>query len=142
MLDINFMLVVSLAVLAGMIFHQIWYSPRFFGEEWMKLAHVSKTNATKGRENKFLITCFSLFALATTLFTIITWAGAKTAITGVLVGIWIGCGVSGITLMLPFLWEGRPVRLFLITAGHQIISIIIMCALMAHAIGKFSLPAG
>ncbi len=35
------------------------------------------------------------------------------------------------------LGEGRSIKLFLITAGHQVVSIIVMCMLMAHRSAPF-----
>jgi len=137
-IEVNFMLIVTIAVIAAMLLRYAWFSPKAFGPEWMKLAHVSKAAIEKDKHNRFMITCFAYFAIATTLFTIINWSGARNAADGALVGIWIGCGIAGISMMLPFLWEGRPIRLFVITAGHQVVSIIAMSMLMAHMIGTFS----
>ena len=137
-IEVNFMLVVLVAVIASMALRYAWFSDHAFGTEWLKLAHVSKSALAKDASNRMMITCFAYFAMATTLFTLLNWTGTKTAADGFLVGVWIGGGVAGMSLLLPFLWEGRNIRLFLITAGHQLASIVLMCALMAYMIGKYS----
>ncbi|MEZ0226616.1 MAG: DUF1761 domain-containing protein [Alphaproteobacteria bacterium] len=139
-IDVNFMIIVFVGVMASMIFSSIWYSPKVFGDEWMKLANVSPSAAQNVRR-RMMITFFANFAIAMTLFTILNWAGANSTLTGAAAGIWIGSGISGMSLLIPYLWEGRPVRLFLITAGNMIFSIIIMSAVMAHLIGTFGTQA-
>jgi hypothetical protein len=139
-IDVNFMIIVFIGVTVSMIFSALWYSPRIFGNEWMKLANVNPS-AGQTVKRRMLITFFANFAVAMTLFTILNWAGAASALTGAAVGIWIGSGIAGMSLLIPYLWEGRPVRLFLITAGNMILSIIIMCGVMAHLIGTFGTHA-
>ncbi|TAL38908.1 MAG: DUF1761 domain-containing protein [Alphaproteobacteria bacterium] len=139
-IDVNFMIIVFIGVTASMIFSSIWYFPRIFGDEWMRLANVNPSVA-QNVKRRMLITFFANFAVAMTLFTILNWAGASSTLTGAAVGIWIGSGIAGMSLLIPYLWEGRPIRLFLITAGNMILSIIIMCAVMAHLIGTFGTQA-
>lgn len=139
-IDVNFMIIVFVGVTASMIFSSFWYSPKIFGDEWMKLANVNPS-AAQNVKRRMLITFFANFAVAMTLFTILNWAGANSTLTGAAAGIWIGSGIAGMTLLIPYLWEGRPIRLFLITAGNMISSIIIMCAVMAHLIGTFGTQA-
>jgi hypothetical protein len=139
-IDVNFMMIVFAGVVAAMIFGALWYSPKVFGNEWMKLSGVSAA-AARNAKRSMLITFFANFAIAMTLFTILNWAGANTTLRGAAVGIWIGCGLSGMSLLIPYLWEGRPIRLFLITAGNMISSVILMCTIMAHLIGTFGTQA-
>lgn len=56
-----------------------------------------------------------------------------------IVGVWIGGGLCCMSLLVPYLWEGRPAKLFLITAGNCFCTVVLMCAIMAHLIGTFHL---
>jgi hypothetical protein len=139
-IDINFMVIVFIAVAAAMVCGAVWYAPGVFGNAWMRLANVSPAAAQETKK-RMLITFFAYAAVATTLFTILVWAEAKTALQGVMLGLWLGFGLTGMSLLIPYLWEGRPVKLFLITAGNAVCSLTIMCAVMAHLIGVFGIKA-
>lgn len=135
-IEINFMVIITLAVMGAMAFSAFWYSPKIFGNTWMKLTGVSSTSS-RDFKKMMLFTCFAYFAIALTLFTIILWAGANTVKSGVIVGLWMGLGLSSMTLLIPYLWEGRSPKLFLITAGITVCNSVFMSAIIAHLVGKF-----
>lgn len=135
-LDLQFLTIVLIATVAAMAFSAFWYSPRIFGNAWMRLAGIPATHAQDGRK-MMVFTFFAYIALAMTLFMILTWAGAVTWRAGLLVGFWVGCGVSCMSVLVPYLWEGRALRLFLITAGNIVLAVTLMSTLMAHLSGAF-----
>ena len=137
-IGINFMVIVGLAVMGAMALSAFWYSPKIFGDKWMRLTGVSMSSC-KDAKGMMLYTCFAYFAIALTLFTIIIWAGASTAKEGIVVGLWVGLGLSAMTLLIPCLWEGKPSKLFLINGGITVLNTVFMSAIMAHLIGKFYL---
>ena len=137
-IGINFMVIISLAVMGAMALSMFWYSPKIFGDKWMKLTGVSMSSS-KDAKSMMLYTVFAYFAIALTLFTIIIWAGATTAAAGVIVGLWVGLGLSSMTLLIVGMWEGKPSKLFLINGGITVANTVFMSAIMAHLIGKFYL---
>lgn len=139
-IDVNFMAIVFAGVAAAMVFGAVWYAPGVFGRAWMKLAGLGPS-AEKGMGKRLLITFFAHSATATTLFTILMWAGANSVVDGLLLGLWLGFGLTCMALLVPHLWEGRPVRLFAITAGCGVCTVVLMCTLMASLIGRFGLKA-
>lgn len=139
-IGINFMMIVFLAVFGAMSFSAFWYSPKIFGNAWMKLTGARPAH-TKDTRKMMLFTFFAHFAIALTLYTIIIWAGAITVKAGMIVGLWVGLGLSSMTLLIPYLWENRPVGLFMMTAGLTVCNTVFMSAIMAHLIGKFTLQS-
>lgn len=136
LLGINFMTIIGLAVLGAMALSAFWYSPKIFGNTWVKL---SGGGDGKGTGAMMLYTAFAYTAIALTLFVILCWAEAVTAKEGVIVGLWVGLGLSSMNLLIPSMWEGRAPRLFLITAGITVANTVFMAAIMAHLMGKFYL---
>ncbi len=137
-IGINFMVIVTLAVMGAMALSIFWYSPKVFGDRWLNLTGISATSYKDGKR-RMLYTLFAYFAIALTLFTILIWAGATNAKAGIVVGLWVGLGLSTMTLLIPCIWEGKPSKLFLINGGITLVNTVFMSAVMAHLIGKFYL---
>lgn len=139
LLGVNFMVIIGLAVLGAMALSAFWYSPRIFGNAWVKLTGCGSGSDCKGAGAMMLYTAFAYTAIALTLFVILCWAEAVTAKEGVIVGLWVGLGLSAMNLLIPAMWEGRAIKLFLITAGITVANTVFMAAIMSHLMGKFYL---
>lgn len=137
-IDTTFIVITGIAALAALAFSHFWYSPGILGNSWMQLTGVK---CDKGKKNdcgaKILVTFIGYFAIAVTLFMAMVWAGASNAKAGLAVGTWLSLGISGVSFLITYLWEGRPLKLLLITAGNIVFSIVLMATLMGHLMGKF-----
>lgn len=137
-IDMNFLVITGIAALAALAFSHFWYSPGILGNVWMKLTGVKcGTGEKKECGAKMLVTFIGYFAIAVTLFMVMVWAGVTDAKAGLAVGTWIGLGIAGVPCLINYLWESRPLKLFLITAGNMVFSIVLMASLMGHLMGKF-----
>ena len=134
--SLSFIVIIGTAVLATMAFSAFWYAPQIFGNSWMALSGVNPVASRDGRK-MMLFTFFANIATALTLYIVLLWAGAQTAKDGLVVGVWIGSGLTSMTLLISYLWEGKPMKLFLIVAGNSFCCVVLMATLMAHLMGKF-----
>ena len=123
---VNYVAVVASAIVA-MIFGFIWHSPTLFGNRWMKLAGVSEKEMKKNMAGSalggFVTVLISAFVLAH-FVSGVPLGGAL--FVGFL--FWLG-------FMLPraagvVLWQGKSMELFLIEAGHDIIGMFLMSAVL------------
>lgn len=122
--QINFLAVLVAAILSFGI-GALWYSPVLFGNAWMKL--VGKTEEQIKSQNmvKIFGTAFILAVIIS--FNLAAFLGAESNLQlgmfyGGLAGIgWVSCSIG-----IVYLFEGKPLKLFFIDAGYQIVTYIIM----------------
>jgi hypothetical protein len=118
---------VLVAGIAHMATGLIWFSPRFFGKQWMELTKQElkpdRTWIVAGIVGHQLIA----FVLAV----VVCLANATTIVDGILVGIliWIGFIVTLETGEL--IWEKIPFKLFAIRIGNHFVALSIAGAIIA-----------
>lgn len=135
---LGFALIIAVAVAANLAFSAFWYAPRIFGNDWMRLSNIKPSHARDFR-SMMAYHVFAAAAMAMTLLIILIWARAYSAEAGLVVGVWTGCGLSAMSILIPYLWEGRPARLFMIVAGNNLCNVVLMATLMAHLRGALGL---
>ncbi len=130
-----FMIVCLIATVVAMAFGAFWYSPRIMGGTWAALSGVVCDQQKKnGCCKTMAITFLATFAMSLTLYSIIMWAGAATPKSGALIGLLTGSGFASMAVLIPYLWEGRNPKLFLITAIQQILMFMLMGAIIAKLV--------
>ena len=130
-----FMIVCVIATFAAMAFSAFWYAPKVMGNTWQKLSGVKCDGQKKGDCIKTMsITFLAYLAIALTLYSVIMWAGAATPKSGALIGLLTGSGFASMAVLVPYLWEGRNPRLFLMTAVNHILTFMLMGALIAKLV--------
>ena len=122
--NMNFLAVVIAAV-AGMAIGAIWYSPVLFSNAWMKENGVTK-ESLKGKNPfapmifSFLITIVMAFNLAMFL------SGESDFVQGLIAGGLVGIGWVAASLAVLYLFESKSLKLFLINAGYNVVTFIVM----------------
>jgi len=125
-----------LAVLVGAIINMIvgsaWYSPFLFSKQWMKITGRKMTDINKKAANKmYAITFITSLVLSYVLAHFLFYTNAHTAVDGVKTALWLWIGVVATTQIPNYLFEERPLKLFLINAGCYLVSLSIMGAVLA-----------
>ena len=126
---------VLVAAIASFLLGWLWHSPILFGNLWFKLNDMDKKKieaAKKKSMGKPLFLQFvATFIMGYVLAYFVVYAKASTIIDGAIVGIWAWIGFVATVMIGSVLWEGKPVKLFLINAGHVLVSLIVMGAILA-----------
>lgn len=126
---------VVIAGIASAILGYVWYHPRFFGKSWMRMSRLQPEHAAGKGEGARLA---SLGLLASIVMAILI----KSEIQGtVLLGpallhvafLWLGCIAT--VLLGSFLWERKPLSLYLIVSGYWLVSMILMAAILFYLHG-------
>jgi len=127
---INYLALV-VAAIARFLFGWLWYSPLLFGKTWMSLTNCSPDEMKQRMPLLASLDLMSNFVMAFVLVHAVHYAGARNAGQGAAVGFfnWLGF-IATVTLMLT-LYEKRPLKLFWINNGFQLISLLIMGAIVA-----------
>lgn len=130
-----FLIVCVIATFAAMAFSAFWYAPKVMGDTWAKLSGVVCDPNKKGECCKTMgFTFLAYLAISLTLYSVIMWAGAATPKSGALIGLLTGSGFGSMAVLVPYLWEGRNPKLFLITAIQLIIVFMLMGAIIAKLV--------
>ena len=131
--EVNY-LAILVATVASFILGMLWYSPLMFGNIWLKLMGFSPAKIKAGKKKgmgkvmffAFLGTLVSSYILAQFL----KIANAVTIKDGLQVGFLIWLGFTATTMLGSVLWEGKPVKLYLINAAHGLTSLLVASAIL------------
>ncbi len=131
--DINY-LAVLVAAIASMVVGFLWYGP-LFGKQWVQLMNFDKKkiDATKkkGMGKTFAIAFISTLIMSYILAHFVDYTQAKTVAEGAVAGFWIWLGFIATVQLGIVLWEGKPLKLYLINATHYLVTLVIMSAILA-----------
>lgn len=121
--------VVSSIVVMGVGF--AWYSKALFGNRWMKLMDISGDKADmKGMGKTFGIVFLTTLISGYILSLFIHYAGAYSLILGAKTGLWAWIGFVMPTTLANHLFTKKPFELYLIVAGHHLVGLLIMGAIL------------
>ena len=128
-------IVVLIAAIASMIVGALWYSPLLFGNLWAKLSNFSKSDMEKAKKKGMGSSYFMAFigslVTAFVLAAFINLAGAESLRVALEIAFWLWLGFIATTTLSSVLWEGKPVKLYMLNNAHNLVSILIMAAIIA-----------
>lgn len=123
---------VIVAAIVNMVIGFTWYSPGLFGKTFMSLSGRRMENM-QGRASMgpayagaFVTALITAWILAR----FITLANAQTMTRGAVIGFWAWLGFIATTSLGDVLFGGRPLKLYYLTNGYYLVSLIIMGALL------------
>jgi hypothetical protein len=135
--EINY-LAVLVAAIASMALGFVWYGP-LFGKKWAALMGFTAESMEKAKQqgmakNYALMTLGSL-VMAYVLAHATEFAMDYTDVTGVagglMSGFWNWIGFIAPVVMGDQLWGGKSWKLFPITAGYYLVSLLVMGVILA-----------
>ncbi len=113
----------------------LWYSKTFFAEPWKKLTGVKGTKAKDGMVSAMILELFGNLLMAFVLAHAIKYAqqghGLPMGLAGGLAGGFINwLGFVATVQVGTVLFERKPLKLFFINSGFQLISLLVMGAIL------------
>ena len=124
---INYLAVVA-AVVINMAAGALWYSPLLFAKPWMAANGFTEESikegggATKG----YVVSVIVSIVVALAIASLAQAAGSDTAIKGLVLGLVAGLGFVATTAGVSYIFESRPLKLYLINAGYPVVSFTLM----------------
>ena len=119
------------ATAARMLVGSIWYSPVCFSNPWMRAVHCSPEEMKARMPKALPADLLASFIMAFVLLHAVYYAGASTALQGALVGFLAWLGFVATIGVATTLYEKKTWLIFFITGGFQLISLLLMGALLA-----------
>ena len=137
MVPINYLSVLGAAV-ASMILGFLWYGP-LFGKEWARLMGFTtdKMDAAKkkGMGKSYAImavgSLLMSYALAHNLIFGSAYLQMSGIEAGIMAGFWNWLGFIAPVTVGVVLWEGKPWKLWCITAGYYLVTLLVMGMILA-----------
>lgn len=121
-----------IAALVGMILGIIWYSPKIgFGVAWMRLSGVPTDKPPGAVMVRSMIFGFAAqLVTAYVLAIVLRIAGASTVADALIIGgvVWLGFMAAQQIGMV--LWDGKPLTLFFINTGYELVRILAMALVL------------
>ncbi|MBD3362204.1 DUF1761 family protein [Candidatus Dojkabacteria bacterium] len=112
----------------------VWHSPFVFGKVWLRVSHLLSKKVAEKKESLYRLYLYTyLSGLITTyvLAKFITVLKIQTFIPGMLTGYWMWVGFVAATTLPDYLFEKRPLELFLINVGRDLVSMLLMGGILA-----------
>jgi hypothetical protein len=127
--DVNFLTVIAGAIVM-MALGAMWYSPVLFGNMW--LAAIGKKPEDIQADSS--IYAFPAIAALVTAFVLSLFAhaiyGDPEILEGVLVGVIAAAGISVTATLVYSVFEGPPLKVWLIYSGHQLLGLALIGAIV------------
>ena len=123
---------IFVAAIASMVIGYAWYGP-LFGKMWMELSGFKKEDAGKMKtsaQTGYIVQYVASLVTAGVIGMLITATGATTLIAALMVGFWGWLGFIATTMLGSVLWEGKPVKLYLLNNGYHLLTAFVMAAIL------------
>ena len=121
---VNF-LAVLVAAVAVYVIRTLWYSPTLLGRMWMDAFGLTEEKAKQGNPGLIFGASFVLELVAA--FVLAMFIGTQATIAfGLLTGFLAGLFWVGTALGVVYLFERRPLRLWLLNAGYMTLAFTVM----------------
>lgn len=131
--DISWMAVV-LAAASTMIVGSIWYTPKVFGNTWMKLAKVKPTgkasDGTGAMILAFLGSLVTAYVLAHVTFLAHDYFGNSYMHDALSTAFWVWLGFTAARFITHDAFEMRPFKLTFLNVTHELVTFMVMGAII------------
>ena len=122
--EINYWAVIVSAVV-GFAIGSVWYMPRAFGDSWKTLLGKTEADIKAGfNEKLFGKTFIATLVMVYILAHFVDYAGATTLGQGAVTGFWLWLGFVATTMLINTLYENKPLKLWAINAGYQLVVLL------------------
>lgn len=121
-------------VVVSMIIGYVWYGP-LFGKLWASLQGWSEEDM-KTKQSQGMAKSYAIMALGSLVATYIIGVFAKTTgsvtlVDGVSLGFFVWLGFAVPLQLSSILWEGKPVKLYALNVGYNLVTYVIIGSIVA-----------
>ena len=128
------LLAVLVSAIVGMVIGALWYSPILFGKVWMNLSGFTDKKMQemkkKGMAVPYILNFIFILILSYVLALFINASQAVTIMQGAIVGFFVWIGFMATLMLNSVLWEGKPVKLYILNIAYHLITVIIMSIIL------------
>ncbi len=126
--DFNWLAII-VATVTAFILGGAWYAKGLFGDAWMQDVGLTEEDANNANMPRTFGGAFVLQLIAA--MTLASFLGPESNwLSGVQTGLVIGVGFLATAYGVTYIFEQRPLRLFMINAGYNLVLLVIMGAII------------
>lgn len=123
-------LAVLLAAASTMVVGSVWYSPKVFGDSWMKMVGLNEKKAQKGATQAIVITIIVSLITAFVLAHMVQFAhhfyDGNYFATAVTTSLWAWLGFTAARFITHDAFEQRRKKLTLMNVSHELVTFLVM----------------
>ena len=124
---------VLVAALVGYFLGALWYSKVLFGKPWLALMGFTPEKMEeckkKGLAKNYVAMLVGKLLMAFVLAHVIAYSAAHSLFAGASVGFWCWLGFVAPVMLGSVLWEGKPVKLYVLNTGYYLAALVLMGAI-------------
>lgn len=132
-MELNYVALVVGAV-AYFLVGMLWYSPAFFGKQWMKYMGFTEKDMKKMQEKgmgKSMLGGFVTSLITVWALMYLMWmTGTSSSAEGAMLGALIWFGFQGTSALGMVLWEGKPFGLYAIHTVYSLVALLTIGSLL------------
>ena len=123
-------LAVLVSAIAYWLLGAVWFGV-LFTKPWMGLEGITEAQARSANPVLPYVVSFALnLLIAFVLAQLCAWRSATTAARGASLGVFVWIGLIGPTVYTTYMYEMRPLNLFLINEGYVLVGLCLMGAIL------------
>lgn len=130
---INYLALV-VAAFAATALGALWYTPKVFGTPWMRAAGITPGPMSeadkKGMLPRVLVGFVCQLVTAYVFVHFASLFGVASVSGALQLAFWAWLGFTAVTTMQPILWEKKPIMYFVINAGYQLASFVLIAVIL------------
>jgi hypothetical protein len=131
--EINY-IAVLLATLSSMIVGAIWYTPRVFGDYWMKQSGVTPSGNSRDAigpiATTVVVSFITAWVLAGAAYLSFDFYGGSFLVNSLLTGLILWAGFTAARFITHDAFDKRPVGLTVLNVAHELVTILIMALII------------
>ena len=131
--EINYLAVIA-ATLSSMVVGAIWYTPKVFGNYWMKASGVTPSGDSKDAVRPILLTLVVSFVTAWVLagasYIAFDFYGGSFLVSALLTGLLLWGGFTAARFITHDAFDKRPPGLTVLNVMHELVTIVIMALII------------
>lgn len=133
MIHTNF-LAVLVAAIAGTVVGFLWYGP-LFGKPWAEMMGFTPDKMTeakkKGMTTAYTVNFIGALVMAYVLSRSLAERFIASSGPAIVLAFWIWLGFIAFVILGAVLWEGKPIKLYLINSIYYLVSLSVMAVILA-----------
>ena len=126
---------VIVATLVHFILGGLWYSPLLFGNKFLQIIGWTPQQLeqlqARGSAKELIVAFVTSLVLVYILAHFVQYTKASNAMTGIQTAFWLWLGFIATTNIATVLFEQRPLGLYLINVGYQLVACALAGAILA-----------
>ena len=128
--DINY-LAVLVATVVYFAIGALWYNKALFGSAWLAMQPQIDMTKKEGMAKLMVITFILTLVCVFITATMVSATGAATVADGINLGARLAIGFMATSILITFMYESRPMKLFLIDAGYHFVGIVVAAIILS-----------